>query len=99
MLTKDAQWYPVVDASFDHGRTFTQTAELVPPDPKNWGDRPFVAVGPEGNVYVTWDYGPDRSTVTSICDPREAAAFRPVSSTSSCRSRSTTRVLAHARLA
>src|SRR5437660_10628379 len=44
MLTKGAQWYPVVDASFDHGKTLTQTAELIPPDPKNWGDRPFVAV-------------------------------------------------------
>jgi hypothetical protein len=75
MLTKGAQWYPVVDASFDHGKTFTQTAELVPPDPKNWGDRPFIAVGPEGNVYVTWDYGPDRTTVTYLCDPTGSCGF------------------------
>ncbi|HLB09443.1 MAG TPA: sialidase family protein [Gemmatimonadaceae bacterium] len=75
MLTKGAQWFPVVDASFDHGKTFTQTAELVPPDPKNWGDRPFIAVGPDGAVYVTWDYGPDRSTVTYLCDPTGSCGF------------------------
>src|SRR2546423_13199945 len=54
MRTKESQWYPVVAASFDHGQTFSQVTPLVPPDPKNWGDRPFIAVGPEGNVYVTW---------------------------------------------
>jgi hypothetical protein len=75
MLTKGAQWYPVVDVSFDHGKTFTQTTELVPPDPKNWGDRPFIAGGAGGTVYVTWDYGPDRSTVTYLCDPTGSCGF------------------------
>src|SRR5881296_165390 len=44
MLTHGAQWYPVVAASFDRGVTFPQVTELIPPDPKNWGDRPFIAV-------------------------------------------------------
>src|SRR5205823_4556343 len=51
MLTRASQWYPVVAASFDHGRTFTQVTRLIPPDPHNWGDRPFIAVGPDNSVY------------------------------------------------
>ena len=58
---------PVVDVSFDHGVAFPQSAPLpVPPstDPNgNWGDRPFIAVAPNGNLYVTWDYGPSYSQV------------------------------------
>jgi hypothetical protein len=75
MLSKGSQFYPVVDASFDHGQTFTQTTELVPPDPKNWGDRDFIAVGPDGTVYVTWDYGPERTSVTYLCASNGSCAF------------------------
>jgi len=75
MRTKASQWYPVVDASFDHGRTFTQSTELIPPDPKNWGDRPFIAAGANGAVYVTWDYGPDRGTVTELCAANGSCGF------------------------
>lgn len=67
MRAKGDQWYPVVAASFDHGLTFPQVSSLIPPDPKNWGDRDFIAVGPDGSVYVTWDYGPDRSSITFVC--------------------------------
>jgi hypothetical protein len=67
MVGHGGQWYPVVDASFDGGRTFSQTTSLIPPDPKNWGDRDFIAVGPDGTVYVTYDYGPSRSYVTFLC--------------------------------
>jgi hypothetical protein len=49
--------------SFDHGTSFTQSSSLVPPDAKNWGDRDFIAVGPDGTVYVTWDYGPERTSM------------------------------------
>ena len=75
MLARSAQWFPVVAASFDHGATFSQVTQLVPPDQKNWGDRDFIAVGPDGTVYVTWDYGPDRSTVTFLCDPTGSCGF------------------------
>ena len=75
MLTRASQWYPVIAASFDHGSTFTQVARLIPPDPHNWGDRPFIAVGPDNSVYVTWDYGPDRSTVTYLFDPTGSCGF------------------------
>src|SRR5579864_2025234 len=67
MVSHSAQWYPVVAASFDHGATFSQVTSLVPPNDKNWGDRDFIAVGPDGTVYVTWDYGPERTSVTFIC--------------------------------
>ena len=75
MLTHSAGWYPVVVASFDHGQTFTQETQLVPPSNKNWGDRPFLAVGPDNSVYVTWDYGPERTSVTYLCDPTGSCGF------------------------
>jgi len=75
MIAKGSQWYPIVAASFDHGVTFPQVSSLLPPDPKNWGDRPFIAVGPDGTVYVTWDYGPERTSVTTICATNGSCAF------------------------
>lgn len=75
MISHSAHWYPVVAASFDHGATFTQVSSLVPPDAKNWGDRDFIAVGPDGTVYVTWDYGPERTSVTFICASNGSCAF------------------------
>jgi hypothetical protein len=75
MLGRGSQWYPIVAASFDHGVTFSQVSSLVPPDPKNWGDRDFIAVGPDGTVYVTWDYGPNRTSVTFVCSVGGSCGF------------------------
>jgi hypothetical protein len=75
MLARSNQWYPVVATSFDHGLTFSQIAPLLPPDAKNWGDRDFLAVGPDGSVYLTWDYGPERTSVTYICASNGSCAF------------------------
>ncbi len=75
MLARNGQYYPVVDVSFDHGVSFPQSSSLVPPDPKNWGDRDFIAVGPDGTVYVTWDYGPERTSITYICASNGSCAF------------------------
>ena len=75
MIAHGSQWFPVVAASFDHGVTFPQVSSLVPPDAKNWGDRDFIAVGPDGTVYVTWDYGPNRTSVTDICAANGSCAF------------------------
>ena len=69
------QNYPVVDASFDHGVTFPQVTSLVPPDPGNWGDSPDIAVGPDGEVYVTWDYGPSDSEVVVRCSAGGSCSF------------------------
>jgi hypothetical protein len=71
--------YPVVAASFDHGASFTQVSSLpIPPftDPEgNWGDRDFIAVAPDGTVYVTWDYGPSESEMQFICSPTGSCGF------------------------
>ena len=67
MRAHNNQWYPVVDASFDHGKTFSQVSALTPPDFKNWGDRDFIEVGPDGTVYLTYDYGPNRTSITYLC--------------------------------
>ncbi len=75
MIAKSADWYPMVAASFDHGATFAQVSSLLPPDHKNWGDREFIAVGPDGTVYATWDYGPERTSVTFICATAGSCAF------------------------
>jgi BNR/Asp-box repeat protein len=75
MTAHSSQWYPVVAASFDHGQTFPQVTPLVPPDAKNWGDRPFIAVGPDGTVYLTYDYGPERASVTYLCASNGSCSF------------------------
>ena len=75
MINKGGQYYPVVAASFDHGATFSQVASLVPPDPKNWGDRDFIAVAPDGTVYLTWDYGPSRTSIAYFCPRLGSCTF------------------------
>jgi hypothetical protein len=75
MRATATQSYPVVEASFDHGQSFKQVTALNPPDKKNWGDRDFIAVGPDGSVYVTWDYGPSAATVTYLCAPNGSCGF------------------------
>ncbi len=75
MLARNSQWYPVVARSFDHGVTFPQVSSLIPPDAKNWGDRDFIAVAPNGEVYVTWDYGPNRTSVTFVCAASGSCGF------------------------
>ena len=75
MNARHGYTFPVVAASFDHGATFPQISSLVPPIRQNWGDRDFIAVGPKGAVYVTWDYGPSAAAVTYICNPAGSCAF------------------------
>jgi hypothetical protein len=75
MVSHGSQWYPVVAASFDHGLTFPQVTSLVPPDARNWGDRDFIAVAPDGTVYLTYDYGPSRSSVTYLCASNGSCGF------------------------
>ena len=67
--------FPVVEVSFDHGRTFPQVRQVVPRQRNNWGDRDFIAVGPDGAVYLTWDYGPSAKAVTYICSKGGSCAF------------------------
>jgi hypothetical protein len=70
---------PVVDVSNNRGASFTQLAQLPVPatsDPGgNWGDRDFIAVGPNGAIYVTWDYGPSASEMKFICSKIGSCSF------------------------
>jgi hypothetical protein len=59
--------FPVVDASFDHGRSFPQVSRVIPQQLGNFGGRPFIAAGTDGAVYLTWDYGPSAAAVSYIC--------------------------------
>ena len=67
--------YPVVDASFDHGASFPQSTALVPAEAHNWGDRDFIAVGPNGTVDVTWDYGESAAEITYLCAANGSCSF------------------------
>jgi len=70
--------FPVVDVSINHGASFAphQLPVAHSSDPKgNWGDRDFIAVAPNGTVYVTWDYGPSASTIKFVCSPIGSCSF------------------------
>jgi BNR/Asp-box repeat len=62
---------PVVDVSEDHGLTFQEQAVLPVPlssDPNGpYGDNDFLAVAPNGTLYITWNYGPSASQVRYAC--------------------------------
>ena len=73
--------YPVVATSFDHGRTFPQASSLIPSVIGNWGDRDFIAAGPHGTVYVSWDYGPSSAAVHVKCSPIGSCAYTAVDAT------------------
>jgi hypothetical protein len=75
MNANNTHTYPVVETSFNFGRTFARPAILHPPDQNNWGDRDFIAAGPHGVLYLTWDYGPNASLVQDICTPGGSCAF------------------------
>lgn len=74
-----APMQPVVAVSHDHGRSFGRVTRLPVPATKNatgsWGDRPFIAVGKGGAVYVTWDYGPRRDDARIVCPPTSSCYF------------------------
>lgn len=75
MVSRSGQSYPVVDASSDHGATFKTVGAAVPPASGNWGDRDFIAVAPDGTVYLTWDYGPSAAAVTFVCAANGSCSF------------------------
>jgi hypothetical protein len=70
---------PAVAVSDDHGGSFDRVSTLPVPATKkgvgSWGDRPFIAVGPKGTLYVTWDYGPRRDQVRIVCPPTSSCYF------------------------
>ncbi|TQF01365.1 exo-alpha-sialidase [Kitasatospora acidiphila] len=75
MVSRAGLTYPVIDVSTDHGASFTTAGVITPPDSGNWGDRDFITVGPDGTVYLTWDYGPSAAAITTICASNGSCAF------------------------
>ncbi len=69
MNTIGDRTYPVVDVSYDDGRTFEVEQSLKPERSHNWGDADYIAVSSNGTLYVAWDYGPSNSKVKSRCSP------------------------------
>jgi len=60
MTIRHDYMHPVVAVLADHGARFTRIAQVMPPahPTVNWGDRDFIAVAPDGTIYLTWGYGP-----------------------------------------
>lgn len=75
MVFRHTRSYPVVDISTDAGQTFPTVRRLVPPRKNNWGDRDFIAVGPTGTIYVTWDYGPNGNIKFTPPEPGGSGSF------------------------
>jgi hypothetical protein len=67
--------YPVIAVSHDHGATFTQVHDDLPPQPGNWGDRDFIAAGPGHELFLTWDYGPSARAVKTLCARGGSCAY------------------------
>jgi len=59
MIIRHRSEHPVAAVSVDHGASFTRVSQLTPPAQHavNWGDRGFIAVAPDGTIYLTWTYG------------------------------------------
>jgi hypothetical protein len=76
MVTRGPRSAVVVLASFDHGASFPRRTALVPRPRTNWGDRPFIAAGPGGRVYLTWDYAPSDATIRLRCYPAGSCVIR-----------------------
>jgi hypothetical protein len=70
---------PAVAVSHDHGKSFDRVSTLPVPATNratgSWGDREFLSIGPNGAVYVTWDYGPRRDQVRIVCPPTSSCYF------------------------
>ncbi|WP_033354408.1 sialidase family protein [Kitasatospora aureofaciens] len=75
MVARSGLTYPVVDVSTDHGASFKTAGQITPPDANNWGDRDFVTAGPDGTLYLTWDYGPSAAAVTFVCAASGSCSF------------------------
>src|SRR5262249_56897605 len=71
MVIRHRSMHPVVAASVDHGTSFTRITQLMPPAHHgvNWGDRDFIAVAPDGTIYLTWTYGHSVTKVLTGAKP------------------------------
>ena len=49
---------PGVAWSWDHGQSFAGFSYVFTPPSNTFSDRDFIAIAPNGTLYVTWDYSP-----------------------------------------
>jgi hypothetical protein len=79
--------HPMVAMSVDHGVRFARVVPLMPPARyrHNWGDRDFIAVAPNGTIYLTWTYG-------SVYHPSGVTYTNPVIQKSTDRGRTWSRL-------
>ncbi|HYK92615.1 MAG TPA: exo-alpha-sialidase [Thermoplasmata archaeon] len=50
---------PALAWSFDHGRTFAGNSSAFTPGSNTFSDRDYIAVAPNGTIYISWDYSPN----------------------------------------
>jgi hypothetical protein len=75
MITSEHREYPIIEVSRDQGQTFTVESSLRPEQSGNWGDAEYLAVGPEGTLYVAW--ATDRRSRTYANGARPTGAAGP----------------------
>lgn len=66
---------PYVAASFDHGASFAPAIPVLIPGKYTFSDRDFIAVAPDGTVYVTWNYAPKARLITFLCTPGGSCSY------------------------
>jgi hypothetical protein len=66
---------PMIAVSFDHGRNFAYERPIFSAPNVSFNDRDFIAVGPDGTVYATWNYAPDASLITFLCSPTGSCSY------------------------
>ena len=60
---------PVVAWSVDHGVSFQGWSYVSTPSANVFADRDFLAIAPDGTLYVTWDLAPYANLVRIACNP------------------------------
>ncbi len=66
---------PYVAVSFDHGASFAYTVPVLVPSKVTFSDRDFIAVAPDGTVYVTWNFAPKAKLITFLCSPTGSCSY------------------------
>ncbi|MCI4351498.1 MAG: glycoside hydrolase [Thermoplasmata archaeon] len=66
---------PFVAVSYNHGRSFAFVTQVFRPNPLGADDRDFIAVAPNGTLYMTWDYAPNVGQVQFNCVGAYSCSF------------------------
>lgn len=75
MLNNGTGDSPAVAWSYDHGQSFAGWTEIYPATTGEFSDRDYIAVAPNGTVFVSWDLSPN-STLDQIgCAPGGSCYF------------------------